>query len=301
MRTLSLSAVVLATLLPSPAVAKLNVVTTLPDFAALATELGGDRVEAHALLKGTQDPHFADAKPSMILEVNRAELLVIIGLDLEAGWLPVLMTQARNDAIQIGAPGYLDASQFIVAKEVPTKLDRAMGDVHAGGNPHYYTSPDQLFLVAQAIHKKLLELDAEGRATYDERWAAFEKQYRAKTAVWQKRLAPYRGTQVVVYHQSWIYLLDWMDFVRAGALEPKPGISPSPSHVSQLLARVKAHDVQLVFQEIYHPTNLSRLFAQKAGAKLLILPSMVGAQPGIETIWQKFDRIVDLVLQGMST
>ncbi len=283
------------------ALAKLNVVTTLPDFAAIAAELGGERVEATALLKGTQDPHYADAKPSMILQVNRADLLVVIGLSLEAGWLPVLITQSRNAAIQVGSRGYLDASQFIAPKEVPVQLDRAMGDVHSGGNPHYYTSPVELFRIAEAMAGKLVELDPAGQSYFAARWAAFAERYRAKEAEWQRRLAPLRGTRVVVYHQSWIYLLDWLGFVRAGALEPKPGISPSPAHVSQLLNQVKAQQVKLVMQEIYHPTNLSRLFAEKAGARLLVLPSMVGAEPGLETIWQKFDRITDLILNGVQS
>jgi zinc/manganese transport system substrate-binding protein len=287
--------VVLSLMTTTPSAAKLRVVTTLPDFAAIAQELGGDRVEAEAVLKGTQDPHFADAKPSMILKVNRADLLITIGLSLEAGWLPVLMTQARNDAIQIGAEGYLDASRFITPKEVPVELDRAMGDVHSGGNPHYYTSPEALYRVAQAIRDKLVELDGEGKAHYDERWVAFEAKYAVKSAEWRKKLEPYRGTHVVVYHQSWIYLLDWLGFERVGSLEPKPGIPPSPSHVSRLLKRVESDNVKLVFQEIYHPTNLSRLFAKKAGAELLIVPSMVGAEPTIETIWDKFDRIVELI------
>ncbi len=281
---------------PKDAVAKLRVVATLPDFAAIAQDLGGERVDVEALLKGTQDPHFADARPSMILAVNRADLLILIGLSLEAGWLPVLMTQSRNPNIQIGAQGYLDASQFITPKEVPARADRAMGDVHSGGNPHFYTAPEELFRVAQAIEQKLIELDPDGRNYFEKRWHEFSDKYSTKSAEWKTRLAPYAGTRVVVYHQSWVYMLDWMGFVRVGALEPKPGVSPSPRHVSQLLGQVKSQGVKFVFQEVYFPTSLSRVFANKAGAKLLVLPSMVGGAPDVMTIWDKFDRIVDEIV-----
>ncbi len=279
-------------LVPGLANAKLHVVGTLPDFADIATELGGDRVEAEALILGTEDPHFVDAKPSHVLRVNRADLLICIGLGLEGGWLPVLLTQSRNDKVQVGAAGYLDASAHIVAKDVPSRADRAMGDVHGGGNPHYYTSPPEMLRVAHAIHDKLVELDPDGRGSYDERWRMFEEKFREREAAWKSALAPLVGTKVVVYHKSWVYLLDWLAFVEVGALEPKPGIPPSPSHVAALLGVVKDQHVRFVFQEIYHPDRLSKLFAEKAGAKLLVLPSMVGAAPGIKTVWDKWDRIV---------
>ncbi len=275
--------------------AKLRVVGTLPDFAAIASELGGDRVEADSLIQGTEDPHFVDAKPSHVLRVNRADLLVCIGLGLESGWLPVLLTQARNGKVQVGASGYLDASQFVQAKDVPAKADRAMGDVHGGGNPHYYTSPPEMLRVSEAIYRKLVELDPAGRAGYDARWQAFSKKYKEKMAAWKAALAPLAGSRVVEYHKSWVYLLDWMGFTSAGALEPKPGIPPSPGHVTELLGQVRDQHVRFVFREIYHADSLSQVFASKAGARLLDLPTMVGAEPGIKTIWDKWDRVVAMI------
>jgi zinc/manganese transport system substrate-binding protein len=275
--------------------AKLRVLGTLPDFAAIAAELGGERVATESLIQGTEDPHFVDAKPSHILRMSRADLLICIGLGLESGWLPVLLTQARNGRVQIGAAGYLDASQFVQAKEVPVKADRSMGDVHGGGNPHYYVSPPEMLHVSQAIYQKLVELDPAGQAEYDRRWRAFEAQYRRKSEQWQRALAPLAGAKVVEYHKSWIYLLDWLGMTSVGALEPKPGIPPSPSHVTQLLMRVKDQKVRFVFRESYHADNLSEVFAKKAGARLLDLPTMVGAEPGIKTIWEKWDRIVQML------
>jgi zinc/manganese transport system substrate-binding protein len=275
--------------------AKLRVVGTLPDFAVIASELGGSRVETDSLIGGKEDPHFVDAKPSHVLRVNRADLLICIGLGLESGWLPVLLTQARNGKVQPGAPGYLDASQVIRAKDVPVKADRAMGDVHGGGNPHYYVSPPEMFKVSQAIHKKFLELDPEGRADYDRRWQAFSGKFKQKMGALKAALAPLAGSKVVEYHKSWIYLLDWMGFVSVGALEPKPGIPPSPGHVTELLMQVKTQSVRFVFREVYHSDRLSQVFADKAGAKLLDLPTMVGAEPGIKTIWDKWDRMIQLL------
>jgi zinc/manganese transport system substrate-binding protein len=282
-------------LVSSVAEAKLRVVGTLPDFAAIASELGGDRVEAESLIQGTEDPHFVDPKPSHILRVNRADLLISIGLGLESGWLPVLVTQARNANVQIGSRGYLDASRAIQAKDIPAKADRAMGDVHGGGNPHYYVSPPEMLRVSEAIYRKLIELDPQGKGEYDRRWQAFSAKYQQKTATWKAAVLPLSGTKIVEYHRSWIYLLDWLGFTSVDALEPKPGIPPSPAHVSQLLVRVKDQRVRFVFREIYHSDRISEVFAQKSGAKLVTLPTMVGAEPGIKTIWDKWDRIVALL------
>jgi zinc/manganese transport system substrate-binding protein len=275
--------------------AKLHVVGTLPDFAAIANELGGERVEAESLIQGTEDPHFVDAKPSHILRVNRADLLICIGLGLESGWLPVLLTQARNGNVQVGADGYLDASQFVQTKEIPAKADRAMGDVHGGGNPHYYVSPPEMLRVSEAIYHRLVQLDPKGRADYDKRWQAFSKKYHDKMVYWKAATAPLAGSKVVEYHKSWTYLLDWLGFTSVGALEPKPGIPPSPGHVTQLLMQVKDQHVRFVFRETYHADSLSDVFARKAGAKLLSLPTMVGAEPGIKTIWDKWDRVIQML------
>jgi len=295
---LALASMIPTLLAVGPLQAGLKVVTTLPDYAALAAEIGGERVSAEALVKGSQDPHFADARPSMIIKVNRADLLVFNGLSLEIGWLPVLLKQGRNAVVQPGGPGHLDASTTIAPREIQRNADRSKGDVHAGGNPHYFTSPDELRRVARAIRDRLVALDPDGRRDYEQRFTAFERKLDHKTAEWKQRLAPLQGQRVVVYHKSWIYLLEWAGLKRVGALEPKPGIPPSSAHVSKLLAQTREQGLHFVIQEVYHPTRLSRVFAEKAGAPLLILPSMVGARPGIETVWDKFDKIVEMLTDG---
>jgi len=273
--------------------AKVYVAATIPDFAALAAELGGDRVEAVSLIKGAQDPHFADALPSHVVRLNRADLLVYTGCGLESGWLPPLMMQSRNAKIQPGSPGHLDASTVVTLKEVPTTIDKTQGDVHPGGNPHFYTGPAELYAVAAAIYDRLKKIDPEGAAYYDGRWKDFRTTYERKTAEWKQKLAPLKGTAVVEYHKSWLYFLDWAGLTSVGALEPKPGIPPSVRHVTDLIALVQGKGVRFVIQEIYHPQKVSKVFAEKSGAKLLVLPSMTGAMPGTDTVWEKFDRIVD--------
>jgi ABC-type Zn uptake system ZnuABC Zn-binding protein ZnuA len=173
-----------------------------------------------------------------------------------------------------------------------------MGDIHGAGNPHYYTSPDEMYKVARGIHEKLVELDPEGQGYYQDRWNAFSRRYQARMAGWKKRLAPMKGSKVVVYHLSWIYFIDWAGFERVDALEPKPGIPPSAGHVTRLLTRVRNRGVRQVWQEIYHPSRLSRVFARKARTRLVILPSMVGAEEGIKTITDKFDRMVELIVEA---
>lgn len=294
-RAITLVVLFVVSIFPEAGRSELRVVSTLPDFASMARELGGERVLAESLIYGTQDPHYVDAKPSYILKVNRADLLIVIGLGLEAGWLPVLLTQSRNPAVQAGSAGYMDASEYVKLKEAPAVVSRDMGDVHGGGNPHYYTSPQELHAVARAIHERLVELDPAGKEYYQDRWDEFDSKYREKLSEWESALDPCRGSKVVVYHQSWIYLLDWAGFERVGALEPKPGIPPNPAHVSSLLQKSEAVGAEYVFQEIYHPTRTARLFAEKVGARHIVLPSMVGAEKDIDTIWDKFDRIVELI------
>jgi zinc/manganese transport system substrate-binding protein len=234
----------------------------------------------------------------MILEVNRADLLICIGMGLEDGWLPVLVSQSRNGKVQRGARGYLDASEFITPLDVVANPNRSMGDVHGSGNPHYYNSPTEMLKVAAGIYARLVELDRQGAETYGARWKAFQERYREKLAQWSAALAPVNGTKVVEYHKSWAYLLAWTNLVSAGVLEPIPGIPPSPSHVASLLSKVRDQKIRFVIQEVYQPTRLSKLFAEKSGAKLLILPSMVGAVPGITTVLEKFDRIVSMLTAG---
>jgi zinc/manganese transport system substrate-binding protein len=280
---------------PGTAAARLKVVATLPDFASIASEIGGDRVDAESFVKGAEDPHFVDPKPSFVMKMSRADLLIVTGLGLEDGWLPSLLNQARNGKVLAGAEGFLDASTLVTLKDVVANADRAMGDIHGGGNPHYYTGPTELKKVAEGIFNRLKKLDPAGAAYYEGRWAGFLKKFEASMAAWAEKASALKGAKVVAYHKSWVYLEDWLGLVEIGTLEPKPGIPPSAGHVAGLLAKAKAENAGLLIQEIYHPTNLSRKFAEQSGMRMVVLPSMVGAEPSIKTVWDKFDRILELL------
>jgi len=253
-----------------------RVVSTIPDLGAIAAEVGGDLVTVTSLVRPTQDPHTLDARPSFVLDLNRADLLLVVGMELEAGWLPPLQVSARNPRVQKGGDGYLDCSTLIPPLDVQT-ADRSKGDVHPGGNPHYWFDPRNGVRLARGIAERLAALDPGHAADYRARADAFVSRLEGRMAEWQARLAPRKGTRVVVYHRSWTYLLDWAGFIEAGELEPKPGIPPSPDHVAGLVTRVQQQGIRYVLQESYYPTNLSKLLAEKTGARLKVLPTMVGA------------------------
>ena len=292
------TSVILILFAPFLIFSQVRVIGSIPDYAELAKEIGQDRVKAEALIKGTQDPHFADALPSHIMKLNKADLLISTGLGLESGWLPALLNNARNKKIQAGSTGYIDASEFVELKDVPQKIDKSMGDVHPGGNPHFYTAPAELFKIAEEIKNRLVQIDPEGRDYYEKNWTEFKVKFESKTAEWKTKIEPLKGTKVVVYHESWVYLLNWLGFEKVAALEPKPGIPPSSGHIAEVLHQIKGKNVRFLFQEIYHPTSLSKKFASKTGVKLLILPSMTGAEKGTDSIWDKFDLIINRLVKG---
>ncbi len=295
MKILPTLLIALATLVPASAShAKVRVVSSIPDFAAIAQEVGGERVEAHALVRPTQDPHYLDAKPSFMVELNRADLVLLAGMELEAGWLPPLLLGARNPRVQKGAEGYLDCSTLIVPLEVQG-ADRSKGDIHPGGNPHYWNDPRNGVRLARGIAERLAQLDAEHAAEYRQGAEAFARRLEARIAQWREKLAPRKGTKVVVYHRSWVYLLDFLGYEEVGALEPKPGIPPSPSHVADLIRKVKDQGVRYVMQESFYPTQLSKLFADKSGAQLRVLPTMVGA-----TETRTYSDVVDTLVTELT-
>lgn len=276
---------------PLEAAAKVKIVSTIPDFGAIAQEIGRQHVEVKTLVRPTQDPHFLDGKPSFILDLNRTRLLLLAGLELEAGWLPPLIVGARNPAIQRGADGYLDCSTLIPPLEVQT-ADHAKGDIHPGGNPHYWIDPRNGLRLARGLAKRLAMIDAAHADDYRRNATDFVRRLEEKIAQWRKLLTPGRGTKVVVYHRSWAYFLDFAGYVEVGELEPKPGIPPSPGHIAELIRRVKDQKVRFVMQESFYPTQLSRLFAQKSGAQLKVLPTMVGADQGARGYIENIDRLV---------
>lgn len=262
-------------LVPLAAEAKVKVVTTLPTLATIAREVGGDDVEVTALAYPTQDPHFVDARPHLVLSLNRADLLVVNGLELESGWLPVLINGARNRRIQVGAQGYLDASTLVPLKEIPQgKISRSMGDIHPGGNPHFLVDPRNGGRVAKGIADRLAGLDPRNAARYRSRAASLAKAADALALKESRRFAqlPVIERHVVTYHQSWPYFLDWLSLMEIGTIESKPGIAPDPAHVSWLLGQMRKVHADVILQESYYPNRIGKLLADKGNATLVVLP-----------------------------
>lgn len=279
--------------------AKVQVVATVPDLAALAREVGGDKVSVTAISLPTQDPHFVDAKPSLMIKLNKADVLLAVGLGLEAGWLPVLQNGARNARILPSGSGYLDCSQHVRLLDVPiAPVDRSMGDVHAGGNPHYLFDPRQAASCAKAIAGKLAAVDRANARAYDANLRGFLERLDRARAGWEKRMAPFKGHPVITFHRSWSYLLDWLGLRSIAELEPKPGIPPTPSHVASVLSAGRTHKVRCVLQESFYPDKTGRLVAKKLDGQLVSLPAGADVASG-ETYIEHMDHVIDALVGAM--
>lgn len=302
-RRLAIGAAGLLTLFGSfsPAAAKLYVVTTTPDLAAIAREIGGDKIEAESLALGTQDAHFVDPKPSFIVKLNRADLYIKRGMELEIGWAPVLEKGARNANVLYGGTGYVDASAGITPLEVPSgPVTRALGDVHPYGNPHYQLDPDNAKIMARNIADGLKRVDSDDGAYFEQRLGDFDGRIGTKLAEWSKILAPFRGAKVVTYHQSWEYFAARFGLQIIGNMEPKPGVAPSPAHLAQLITLMKAQNCKLIIKEPFYPENLTHVVAEKTGAQVLVLPDAPGGVSGTDDYFSFMDHNVKQVAAALA-
>ena len=285
----------------TPGLAKVQVVTSLQDFASIADAVGGKRVETFALARGYQDPHFVEPKPSFVLKLSKADLLIVAGLELEVGYLPPLLDQSRNAKIRPGSPGYLDASAGCDILERPTgTVTRAMGDVHPFGNPHYWLDPENGRIIARAIAAKLTALDAPGAAEYAANLAAFEAKLTEGAKRWEAALAPYAGTELVTYHNSWPNFLKRFKLVAAAYVEPKPGVPPSPSHTVELIDMMRAKKIPVILMEPYFDRKTPAMIADKTGATLLVFIPSVGGLPEIKDYFGLFDYDVKLLTDALA-
>ncbi len=286
MSTLMTSTTLIAVLLAiaSPATAKLAVVATTPDLAALARAVGGDGVEVQAIARPTEDPHFVDGKPSYAKLLNQADVLIEGGAALESGWLPPLLTTARNPKIDTGAPGRVVASTGLTLRDVPQQLSRAQGDVHPFGNPHFLLDPVNGGIVAGTIAEGLSQVDPGGAQRYRENLARFRAALERKLTEWDQLMRPYRGLAVVTYHKNFDYLAERFGLVIVGALEPKPGIPPSPAYIAELVPRMQSTKVRLILIEPNRERQVPDFVAEKTGAKVLALPIMPGVAQAAEYI-----------------
>jgi zinc/manganese transport system substrate-binding protein len=280
--------------------AAVNVVATTEDLAAIAREVGGDKIKVEAIARGYQDPHFVEAKPSFILKLHSADLLIVVGRDLEIGWLPPLVTQSRNAKIQPGADGYLDASLTARILEVPTgQVTRAMGDVHPLGNPHYWLDPNNGRKIAQTIQEKLSKMSPGDAAYFASRFADFDARLREAEKRWDAAMAPFKGAKIVTYHRSWPNFCERFGLEVIGYVEPKPGIPPSPSHTIELIGEMKRQQVKVLFVEPYFDLKTPDSIGRETGAKVLVLLPSVGGEKEVTTYIGLFDYDVKLVTAAL--
>lgn len=285
---------------PLSAQSKLNVVATTEDLASLTREVGGDKVNVDAIAKGYQDPHFVEAKPSFLLKLNKADLLILVGRELELGWLPPLITQSRNPKVQVGAKGYLDASHDAKILEIPTgQITRAMGDVHPQGNPHYWLDPENGHVIARDIKDRLAELRPDDRAYFEARYADFEKRLSEAEARWEKMMAPYKGVDVVTYHRSFPNFAYRFGLDIVGYVEPRPGIPPTPSHTLDLINEMKRLGVKLILVEPYFDLKTPNAIARETGAKVLVFLPSVGGVKEVTTYIELFDYDINLLISAI--
>ncbi len=287
---------ILFTTISYPVHATLKVETTTQDLAAIARAVGGQHIDVHSLTLGSRDPHFAVAKPSMIRRVYRADLLLVIGADMEIGWLPPLLQSARNSRVQPGEPGYLDLSLTIpLLGKLQGTVSRAMGDVHAKGNPHYWLDPRNGVRMAKAIAQRLIQLDPEHTSDYQANANHFEKNINTKLIGWRKTLRHLNDKPVIAYHASFVYLADVFGFKIVDEVEPKPGIAPSAASLSKLIGRLKNEQINLLIMEPYYERQSSRYLSTETGIEVAVLPQSVGAEEDITTYVELFNRIVKIL------
>jgi zinc/manganese transport system substrate-binding protein len=302
LKRLAVVAIALASAAASKAASKLNVVTATTDLAALAQEVGGDRIEVESIARGYQDPHFVEAKPSFLLKLRKADLLIVVGLQLEIGWLPPLITQCGNPRVQIGAAGYLDASQFAEILEVPTGMvTRAMGDVHPLGNPHYWLDPENGRRIAQGIKQKLASMRPEDADYFEQRFQAFSQRLTVSEKAWDERMKPYHGRKVVTYHRSWPNFAKRFGLEVVGYVEPRPGIPPSPGHTVELIQMMRRESVRIILVEPYFDLKTPNSIARETGGQVVVLLPSVGGEKEVTDYFKLFDYDLDLLTRAFTS
>jgi zinc/manganese transport system substrate-binding protein len=289
--------------LPSLAEAKkLNVATATTDLAALAQEVGGDKISVESIARGYQDPHFVEAKPSFLLKLRQADLLIVVGLQLEIGWLPPLINQSGNARIQVGAPGYLDASQFAEILDIPTgTVTRAMGDVHPLGNPHYWLDPDNGRRIARGIAGKLGDLDPSNTAYYQQRFEDFDKRLSAAEQKWDAEMQPFHGRKVVTYHNSFPNFAKHFHINVIGYVEPRPGIPPTPSHTIELIGLMKRENCKVILVEPYFDLKTPQAIARDTGGTVVQYLPSVGGEKQVTNYFELFDYDIGLLIKAFQT
>jgi zinc/manganese transport system substrate-binding protein len=300
MKRIAIVLAALSLLATTAGAAPLKVVTTIQDLASLTKEVGGDRVDVTSIARGYQDPHFVEPKPSFLLLLRNAELLEVVGLELEIGWLPPLLDQSRNANIRPGTKGYLDVSHGVEILDRPTVVNRSMGDVHPLGNPHYWLDPANAVRIAIQIQQKLADLRPADAPYFAQRLNAFKIRINDANKRWLAQMAPHRGAKVVTYHSSWPNFAKHFGLDVVNYVEPKPGVPPSPSHTFELINLMRQQHVKAILMEPYFDAKTPQSIAERTGAKLVVLyPSVGGAKSGTDDYFQLFDTNVANLVKAL--
>ena len=282
-----------------PAMAAMNVFSCEPEWKSLVDELGLDRVNAYSATTAFQDPHHIEARPSLIAKVRRADLVICSGSELEAGWLPLLLRQAGNANVLPGKSGNFEASSFVKRLDIPSKVDRSMGDVHASGNPHVHLDPRRIATIAKALSQRLINIDPEGRQHYIENYNRFSSRWSAAMQIWQQQAKPLNGIGIVVHHKDWVYMFDWLNIKLIGALEPKPGLPTTVGHIVELKNRLKETPAKMVVHTQYQNARAAKRFAQMASIPVVELPYTVGGDAHAKDLFGLFDITIKILLGAL--
>ncbi len=298
-KTLLRIGILFSTMATTGAHAALIVFACEPEWAALAEEIAGDQVKTYSATNALQDPHYIQARPSLIAKIRKADLLICSGSDLEIGWLPLLLRKGSNPRILPGKPGYLMASQHVRRLEIPLVVDRAQGDMHPQGNPHIQTNPHNLATVARVITRRFEQIDPDNSDNYQQGLAAFEEKWNLAIAGWEERAAPLRGKDVVYHHKSWAYLNDWLGLIEVATLESKPGVPPGGAHLSQLLVQLKARPAAIIIRTPYQNARPSEWLSKRTGIRAIVLPFTVGGTDDARDLYSLFDTSIRLLIENM--
>jgi zinc/manganese transport system substrate-binding protein len=281
-----------------PAQAALKVLATTPDWASLVTELAGDKVNVYTATSAFQDVHRVDAKPSLVARARTADLVVATGADLEIGWMPVLLQDSGNTRIQPGSPGYFEAAPLVQLLEVPSAVDRSMGDIHPLGNPHVTLNPRNIAAIARALTARLVILDSANAAFYTARGEDFQKRWQQASAQWEAKAAPLKGVGVVVIHRDQVYLCNWLGIKEIAAIEPKPGVPPSAGYLSELVTKLAATPPKMILRSAYNDPKAAEWLSQRIHVPVVLLPYTVGGTPEAKDLFGLFDDTVNRLLAG---
>lgn len=272
--------------------ADLNIFACEPEWGALAQEIGGNKVTVYNATTGLQDPHHIEARPSLIAKARQADMLVCTGAELEIGWLPLLLSKSGNAAIQEGQSGHFLAAQHVQLLDIPVKVDRSMGDVHADGNPHIQTDPRRIAQVAKTLAERMAQADSANAAHYQQGYTSFNNRWQQAMQGWQSKAASLRGKTIVVHHKSWVYLQDWLGLQEISTLEPKPGVPPTTAHLASVLQQLQTTPASMVIYSAYQNPRSAQWLSGKAGIPAVLLPSTVGGTPEASDLFKLFDDII---------